>query len=422
MLPLYSLIYAIALFFLFPLELRKRPGKVRRRWFREKFGSMDIPDFASGERRKPLIWVHAVSVGEVMAAAYFVRAFMQKHPEYGVVISTITDTGQNVARERLSGLAQVVYMPFDLGWALKRAVKHLKPSVFVNMETELWPNLFSALKKEGVPIVVMNGRISDRSFRRYMKIRPVMRKIVRNVALFCMQDEEYARRIIELGANNNNVLITGSFKFDIKVKDEYLLWTGALRSPVLIAGSTHPGEEDLIVSVYSGLREKHSDLTLVLAPRHPQRFDEVEDLLKKRGVPYARRSALDSAGDGSISGTVILLDSMGELSSVYRACDIAVMGGSFIEHGGQNPLEPAYWGIPVVCGPHMDNFPFIRNFYDKGAALEVDESTLPEALESLLSSPERRREMGGMARSLLLNNQGAVGKALKAVERYMRIV
>jgi 3-deoxy-D-manno-octulosonic-acid transferase len=421
MLRLYSLIYAIALFLVFPFELRKRPANLWRKWLRERFGGLKDPTSSSGDGASPLIWVHAVSVGEAIAAACFIRAFNKKHPEYRVVMSTVTDTGQKVARERLSGLGRVVYMPFDMAWTIRRAIRGLKPTIFVNMETELWPNLFNSLREAGIPVVVMNGRISEKSFRGYRKIRHFMKSVIKSVNMFCMQNEEYAGRIIELGADKENVEITGSFKFDVNVRDEVLQWTRALHGPVIVAGSTHAGEEELIVTVYRELRGRHHELNLVLAPRHPERFDEAERVLRSKGVAYVRRSALNTSGAGGLSGSVVLLDTVGELSSVYGVCDVAVIGGSFIRHGGQNPLEPAYWGKPVVCGPYMDNFPFIKEFYMEGAALEVKAEGLLEALAALIASPEGMKRMGEKARGMLMKNQGAVQKALRLVEEHIGV-
>jgi 3-deoxy-D-manno-octulosonic-acid transferase len=427
MLPLYSLAYSIALIFILPGELRKRAVGLRARWLREKRGFIDLggrPAGAGGlsakNGRGPLLWVHAVSVGEAIAASYFIRAFKEKHPEFEVLVSTITDTGQDVARKRLEGLADVFYMPFDLKWALNRAIRRIKPTVFVNMETELWPNLIRCLKMAGVPIIVMNGRISDKSYARYAKIRPLIRKTLRDIDLFLMQDGEYARRVVDLGAEDKNVVITGSFKFDVKVKDEALPWTGSINKPIIIAGSTHGGEEELISDAYLALKGAHKGLNLIIAPRHPQRFGEVEALIKSRGVACVKRSGLGAASAEKISGSVVLLDSIGELSAVYRVCDIAVMGGSFIEHGGQNPLEPAYWGVPAVCGPHMENFPFMEDFYREGAAVGTDRAGLAGDLDGLLNSPERRRSIGERARALLLKNRGAVGKAVEAMEGYLK--
>jgi 3-deoxy-D-manno-octulosonic-acid transferase len=220
--------------------------------------------------------------------------------------------------------------------------------------------------------------------------------------------------MISLGADRDNVINTGSFKFDVNVTVEEAGWARSLNGPVIIAGSTHRGEESLALEAYKGLIKKHEELVLIIAPRHPQRFDEVWDALRLEFPGSLRRSGLEDAEH--ISGAVVLLDTVGELSSVYRAADVAVIGGSFIPHGGQNPLEPAYWGKPVICGPHMDNFPFIKEFYDAGAALECSSETLEACIDSLLESSERRMEIGGRARDILVRNRGAVQKTIEVVE------
>jgi 3-deoxy-D-manno-octulosonic-acid transferase len=409
---LYSLVYSIALACVFPFEYSKRPRSARKRWLREKLGRVRPVSDAG-----PLVWVHAVSVGEVLAAEAFIKALKKKHPALEVAVSTITDTGQEVARSRLGGLSGVFYMPFDMGFTMERAIAALMPSVFIIMETELWPNAIWKMKGSGVPVVMLNGRISGSSFKGYRKVRPFMRKVLEQVDAFCMQDEEYARRMVEMGAPPEKVRVTGNFKFDISLPGEKPQWGALLRGPVVVAGSTHRGEEAMIISAYESLKAEFEDLNLIIAPRHPERFDEVEGLLREGRVPYVRRSNL---GDSPISGKAVLLDTMGELSAVYSLGDVAVMGGSFIEHGGQNPLEPAYWGKPVVCGPHMENFPFVREFYEAVAAVEASEGNLPAVLRDLLSSPERRGAIGAAAADLLRKNSGAVKRAIEVVEGFLR--
>jgi len=363
------------------------------------------------------VWVHAVSVGEVIAAETFIKALKKRYPDINVVVSTITDTGQKVAGERLRGIADTVYMPFDLDFIMRNAIKALKPRLFVVMETELWPNAIWGMQSANVPVVMLNGRISDSSYKGYSKLKIFMKNVLRHVNIFCMQDEEYARRITDLGAPADRVKVTGSLKFDISLSGHRPEWGGFIKGPVIVAGSTHRGEEDLIVVAYDKLRADFGDLNLVIAPRHPERFDEVEKLLKDRSIKYVRRSKLN---ESEISGTVVLLDTIGELSGVYAIADIAVMGGSFIEHGGQNPLEPAYWGKPVVCGPHMENFPFIDEFYAHDAAVQTSGGSLYETLRGLISSREKRESMGRAAGELLKKNRGALDRALDVVEEYLK--
>lgn len=389
-------------------------------WLREKLGALRLSGSSggnlSGWAARP-VWVHAVSVGEVIASVPFIRALRKRHPEVPVVVSTITDTGRKVAGERLKDIAGVIYMPFDIPFFLKRAANRIRPSVFIVMETEIWPNAFRTMKADGVPAIVLNGRISQASFRGYVRIRFFMKKVLGFVDLFCMQDETYASRIRELGAKDNKINITGSFKFDIKVNYEEISWASLLSGPVIVAGSTHRGEDEIILSAYRNLRGEFHDLNLVLAPRHPERFQEVEELLKGSGLNHVRRTGLDGARPRS--GCVVLLDTVGELSSVYGMADVAVVGGSFVAHGGQNPLEPAAHGKPVVCGPHMHNFPFIKEFYAHGAALQANGDHLHAVIGELLKSPEKRAAMGERAKAIVDENRGAVERALNALEKFL---
>jgi 3-deoxy-D-manno-octulosonic-acid transferase len=422
---LYSALYCVALALLLPFQYLKRPKALRKRWLRERLGGIAPKNgsrplqggYMTLKKGSMTLWVHAVSVGEVMAASTFIKALKERHPGLRLVVSTVTDTGQKVAQERLSSLAEIIYLPFDVAMLFRRAADKVRPGLFIVMETELWPNALRVLRKRGIPVIVLNGRISDASFKGYKLVRFFIKTVLQDVTLFCMQEELYADRIVELGADRKNVIITGNFKFDIKVLLEEPRWALGIAGPVIVAGSTHKGEEDLIVSTYIRLREDFGDLTLIVAPRHPERFDEVEGLIRAKGLPCLRRSLLQ--GPEPLSGSVVLLDTVGELSSVYSVADIAVIGGSFIGHGGQNPLEPAYWGKPVVCGPHMENFPFISEFYETGAAARTGGPELYQALKELLLHPERRDEMGRKAGDLLKRKSGSVDKALRAVEEHL---
>ena len=369
----YSAFYTVALAFLLPFEYLKRPHELRRRWLFERLG------YYAGERvTGRTVWVHAVSVGEVIASVPLVKKIKQKHPSLSIVISTVTDTGQKVAMDLAGGLtairAEIIYVPFDLPFAVRNAVRRIRPSAFIIMETELWPNNIRMLQESSVPVVLMNGRLSERSYKRYKKLVFFIGEVLRDVSILCVQDEIYARRFRDLGAASDRIKVIGSFKFDTQSSSTAPDWTKALRGPVIIAGSTHETEEELVLDAHARLKSDFPSLNLIVAPRHPGRFKAVEELIKKRGLKYTKRSEIAAAvktdsgqaGMTKLEGQVILLDVMGELAAVYGAADIAVMGGSFIEHGGQNPLEPASWGKVVVCGPHMENFPFIGDFYAAG--------------------------------------------------------
>ncbi len=420
MFPLYSLLYLLAIAILFPKEYLKRPGELRSTWLREKLGFLELPPGfvgatdQSGQSEKTL-WVHAVSVGEAAAAATFIREYKGLHPDDRIVVSTITDTGRAVAKERLAGLAEVVYLPFDLTGAISRALSRVRPDVFVIMETEIWPNLIRTVKAHDIPVVLVNGRISEGSFRNYMRIKGFLLHVLKLIDVFCVQDDIYAERLLELGVDSNKIDKTGNFKFDVKVKDEEIEWISRLEGQVIVAGSTHAGEDEVILAAYRSLLEVYKGLNLIIAPRHPRRFDDVWGLMEKEGVYCIRRSEIGVGG--VMTGSVVLLDTVGELSAVYRAADVVVMGGSFIPHGGQNPLEPAYWGKPVLCGPHMENFPFIKEFYDSGAACETSAGGLAGDIGGLLESEDRRRSMGAGARAILEENRGAVDRAIRIVDR-----
>ena len=422
---IYSLIYAIVIFFLLPFEYFKRPGDLRTRWLREKFGLLDLEPRASKPPGRTLdqsgsVWVHAVSVGEVIAAAPLLKRIRERYPAKGIILSTITDTGQKVASERAPAGTKIVYLPFDVPLVLNPVLRRANPCLLIVIETELWPNMFRLFGAHRIPVILMNGRISEKSFRGYQKISFFMKRVLSNVDFFGMQNDEYAGRIISLGVDRARVKTLGNFKFDSGPSSRPPEWAAKIKGPVITAGSTHEGEEELMASLYLALKKDFPNLNVIIAPRHPERFRSVADMLCARGVPFVKRSDFEHGnGSSSIEGQLILLDSVGELSSVYGMSDIAVIGKSFRGAGGQNPLEPAYWGRPVICGPHMENFPVIQDFYEEGAAIEVNEEGLYVQLKELLVSPDRAKEIGSRAQKLYRRNSGAVEKAMEVIARYI---
>lgn len=405
---LYSVIYALVLPVIFPGQYKKRPADLRPLWLRQKLGRLKPRTDDT-----PLLWVHAVSVGETATAATFINSFMKSHPEYRVVISTVTDTGRKVAIDRLGGRAEVIYLPFDLPVFIKSAIRALRPSVFVVMETEIWPNLFHCMSSSGVPVAMLNGRISKKSFNSYLKLKFALKPVLANVSAFSMQSPTYAERIIRMGAEPSRVRVDGNLKFDIKLDRKVIQWTRGLSGPIVVAGSTHRGEEELMAGVFKSILSRRA-VSLILAPRHPERTQEVEGVLRSHGLTCLKRSEIKNSEPSTAD--VVLVDTVGELTSIYSEADISIIGGSFIPHGGQNPLEPAYWGKPVICGPNMWNFPFIDEFYKAGAAVEANESNLMEIVEGLLDSPQRCKRMGQQAYEIVERNRGAVGQALQTVE------
>jgi len=430
---LYSLLYCVVLLVLLPVHYLKRPKELRKRWLREKFGFFNSLPITHHPSR---IWVHAVSVGEVMAALPLLKRLREKYPSKSIILSTITDTGQTVGKNAAPQGTSVVYLPFDIPFVLKTVLERVTPEILITIETELWPNIFKVFRDRKIPIVLMNGRISENSFKGYKKISFLMKRVLSNVSLFCMQSDLDAKRIGGLGVDRERIKVLGNFKFDTKPPSAIPAWAERIVGPVVVAGSTHDGEEELMISVYRELNKEFPDLNLIVAPRHPERFKEVEDLLKSKGIPFIKRSEfgtsnspappLEKGGGGGFSepqflkGEIVLLDTVGELSAIYGISDVAVIGKSFKGYGGQNPLEPAYWGKAIVCGPHMENFPFIQDFYGQGAAIEVNEKSLYPAVRELLFSPEKAKKMGEKANELYTKNTGAVDRAMEVISQYIR--
>ncbi|MBF0505354.1 MAG: 3-deoxy-D-manno-octulosonic acid transferase [Nitrospirae bacterium] len=414
---LYSALYTAALAFLLPFEYLKRPVELRKRWLVERFGIYEAARFCCAP-----VWIHAVSVGEVIASVPLLKKIKERHPSLDVIISTVTDTGQKVARERAGAYAEIIYVPFDFPFAVRNALCKVRPAVFIIMETELWPNIIRILKENNVPVVLMNGRLSERSHKGYKKMVFFIKHVLRNFTFLCVQDDIYAERFRSLGAEPERIKVLGSFKFDTRPSSSVPAWTETLSGPIIIAGSTHETEEDLILDAYMRLKSDFPGLNLIIAPRHPERFRTVEELLKKSGLKYIKRSDIpfrNGDTEKTASGLVVLLDVIGELSAVYGAADIAVMGGSFIEHGGQNPLEPAFWRKAVVCGPHMENFPFMEEFYSSKGAVMAEARLLYGVLKGLLDSPEEMHRMGGIAKDLYEKNSGATDRAMEIIEKIL---
>jgi 3-deoxy-D-manno-octulosonic-acid transferase len=452
----YSILYLTALIFLLPFEYIKRPKELRKKWLKERFGFFNALRITHHASR---IWIHAVSVGEVIAAVPLIKKIKERYSLKEIVVSTVTDTGQRVATEKIGDIARIIYAPFDIPFAINSAVRKIKPSFFIIMETELWPNIIRILNRKGVPVLLMNGRISEKSFRGYKKLRFFINPVLKDVRIFCMQNELYAERIKAMGAQIDKVKVIGNFKFDTKPSSHIPEWTRILKSqassvksqlpvtsyqlPVksqeftIIAGSTHRTEEEIILNAYIKIKNDFPATTLIIAPRHPERFREVEDLIKKRGLSCLKVSEIKTEDEklrrledkrktenkkfltSQSLNFVILLDVIGELSSVYSVCDVAIMGGSFIKHGGQNPLEPAYWGKAIICGHHMENFSFINEFYKGGGALKVDADNLYESLRNLLASPEKMSSMGSIANKLYNKNSGATDRAMEIIGTYL---
>jgi 3-deoxy-D-manno-octulosonic-acid transferase len=415
----YSVLYTLAVIILLVPQYLKRPPEMRRKWLRDKFGIFDSSLFAP---HSSVVWVHAVSVGEVHAVIPLLKKLRAAYPDLSVILSTITDTGQMVAREKAPEGTLIVYLPFDLRGILNRCFARVTPKLFIVVETELWPNIFKISHERHVPVIVLNGRISEKSAQGYRKISFFMKKVFNCVTLFSMQSDADAERIRSIGADPMKVSVSGNFKFDMDMPQDVPVWIREIKGPVIVAGSTHAGEEEIIINAYRENVYLFPGLKLVIAPRHPERFKEAEETIIKSDIRYVKRSGV-SAESRELSATsscILLLDTVGELSAVYSIADMAIMGKSFSGFGGQNPLEPAYWGKPIICGPRMENFPFIREFIEAGAAFEVTSTGLAKKIKELLMQPEKAKAAGETARALYLRNSGAIDRAMKIMGDFIR--
>jgi 3-deoxy-D-manno-octulosonic-acid transferase len=357
------------------------------------------------------IWIHAVSVGEVLTARALLPELRERYPKLRLFLSTTTMTGQQIARNNLQYVDEVFYFPFDLSFIVNRTLKLVKPRLFIMMETEIWPNLLRACDRAGVKTMLVNGRISARSYPRYQLVRPFFRRVLRHVDRFCMQSDESARRVVDIGADRDRVMVTGSLKFDsLEIPGSSPGDRGSNRvlryfrispdRPVLIAASTLKGEEDAILEAFQRIRATMTNALLIIAPRKPQRFDDVERLARRAGWNVARRSELRV--DAEPRQDVVVLDTIGELAQLYQVATAVFVGGSLVDSGGHNILEPAVFGKPIVFGPYMHNFAEIaRTFLDNDAAIQVRTGReLDTVLLGLLGDPVRRARVGGAPRGL----------------------
>jgi 3-deoxy-D-manno-octulosonic-acid transferase len=376
----------------------------------------------------PRAWLHAVSVGEAIAATPLVEGLRRQYPSLPLVMTTTTATGAAVVRERFAGHAEHRFFPLDLPGAARRAIAAIDPAFLIVMETELWPTLLRALARARTPVMVANGRLSDRSFRRYQLVRGFMREMLADVAVFAMRSAEDARRVIALGAPPERVVVTGNIKHDVAADDPAgaaELWRRLFGleagAPIWVAGSTHAGEEGAVLDAHAEARRKFPRLALVIAPRHPERVPEVVALVRERGAAPWRRSELPHRARAE-GAHVIVLDTVGELAQLYAVADVVFMGGSFVPAGGHNMLEAAARGKPVLTGPHAENFrEAIVLLVPAGAARMLTAAgELGPALIGLLDDAGARDRMGAAGRAAVASRHGAVKEILELAARFLR--
>jgi len=415
---LYNVVLAVGFVIGLPWFLWKgRASGKYLRTFRERMGRLPVYLNLDGDRS---IWIHAVSVGEVLAARPLVPALRERFPGHRIFLSTTTLTGNEVAKKSVRGLDGLFFAPFDFPHAVRRALDVVNPALLLLVETELWPNLIHEASRRGARVALVNGRISPRSFPRYLRLRRLLSRVLSEIDLFLMQGEAHAERIRAMAAPPERVRVTGNLKFDAVEAGrppERLarLIQGGPPRPLWVAGSTVEGEEPLVLAAFHRVRERVPNARLLVAPRHPERFGEAQRHVESAGFRCERRSGLEPRG--WTNGAVLLLDTLGELAHVYALASVVFVGGSLVPSGGHNILEPAVAGKPVLVGPHMENFQEIADTFRAESALvqvaSADE--LAREVAGLLLDEARRRELGERARRLVGRNRGAVSRTTEAL-------
>ncbi len=421
MLGLYSLVLHIA----FPVTLYHLIWRgLRQREYLHRWNER----YAWPNGQPPLegtIWVHAVSVGEVLAARPLVDGLLARYPDRPLLVTTITPTGSERVRALWGDRVRHVYLPYDLGSMVRRFLDHARPALAVIVETEIWLNLYVECGRRGIPLVMVNARLSQRSLRGYLPVRKLARLAMRAVRLVAAQSAADAERLARIGADPERIVVTGNLKYDLEVPEglatQALQWReawGATR-PVWVAASTHPPEEDAVLDAHAGLLARHPDALLLWAPRHPERFTAAAEAAGDRGFSVRTRRA---DGLPAPDTRVFVIDTMGELLGFFAAADVAFVGGSLCEVGGHNVLEPAALGVPSVVGPHTFNFADVTRRMRQAGALEqvADAAAMADTVRGLLADPARRAGMGAAGRAQVAELSGALARTLALVDEVLQ--
>ena len=431
---MWRLFYNIVLLVVSPLIVavllakpRCRPGLLQRLGLENsRSGLSPRPD----QPDRPVIWIHAVSLGEVVAVTPLVNELHRRHPAHRLVVSTVTETGREAVEQRLAGVADHCYAPLDFPWVVSRFIERLQPCLYLFVETELWPNLLWHLRRRGVPTALVNGRLSSRSFARqqWAPVRSFYRTMLQTLTLCLMQSDRDVDRIVALGAEVSRVRRTGNIKFDqprpnVAENETTRALLGIQDTEQLfVAGSTHPGEEEILIECYQALVARYPSAVLLLAPRHIERAESVEAMIRTRGLAVQRRSTIGQAGVLRSTGPrVVVLDSRGELATIYREAVVAFVGGTLVPIGGHNLLEPAQWAKPVLFGLYTDHCAEIADLLVQagGGRRVLQAKDLTQQVMALFSDGEERERMGRSARQVVEQNQGALQRTLEAIDRLL---
>jgi 3-deoxy-D-manno-octulosonic-acid transferase len=423
---LYNILLHLGILLSFPYYLikAKKTGVDIRYWF----GYLPQELMVNTDTRKT-VWIHAVSVGEVNSVRPLIKALRTAYPDWKIVLSTVTGAGQEFARKSVKEADQFVFFPSDLPWTLRRYYHYIHPQLLLIVETELWPNLISMAAARSIPVVLVNGSISGQSASRYRKIKWLFQPILNQITLFLMQSPTESDRIISFGAPQEKVIDTGNIKFDVSIpelnesdKQQYLSLFGFNQTqPILLIGSTHPGEETIILRVFTELQKQVSALKLILVPRHPHRADEVSKEIESQHLTCVRRSELANSAIRNPQSAIILVDTVGELTKLYSLATIVFVGGSLVPIGGHNILEPAVLGKPVLFGPYMqETKDSTELLLSSGGGIQVQsEQELVEKILFLLNHPEERSGLGKKAKLAVIANQGATKNILTLLGKYL---
>lgn len=422
MYAVYSALLAIALLLTLPYWLMQMShhGKYRAGLW-ERLGK--VPGRLAMRPEEPTIWIHAVSVGEVLAVIALVAELKRRHQYLRIVVSTTTDTGQKLARKEF-GEKNVFYFPLDFAFAIRPYLRAVRPQLLILAETEFWPNILRLAHNSGTRIAVVNGRISDRSWPNYRRFRGLLTKVLNNIDLFLAQTKEDARRLAEIGALPERVQVTGNLKFDAPSPPEPPILASirqklhdADAGPMLVCGSTVEGEERILLQAFENVLASYPHAMMILAPRHPERFTAVAQLLEELGIRFWRRSLWSGE---ALTGGVFLLDSIGELAALYALADIAFVGGSLVPRGGHNILEAARHGVPIVVGPHTENFrDTIRLFESQQAVRIATPAELPLVFMDLIANENVRNDLGQRAAQTLRSQTGATQRTADAIDKLL---
>lgn len=393
--------------------------------FLQRLGWYDA-DVKAQLAAKPRLWVHAVSVGEMYVALRFIEGWRQAHPEAAFVVTTNTSTAHRLAGKAMNPADVLLYFPVDFPLVVRSVLHRLKPVRLIMTEGELWPNLLHAARARGIPLALINGRVSDRSFPRYRRLRGVFGPVLRTFDVICAQGRQDAERYVAIGADPAHVVVTGSAKYDVALqapgdpaKGRAILAEAGIpaTASVLLGGSTWAGEEEILLDAYRRLKAVHPELVLVLVPRHAERRDEVMAAIRARGLSVVQRSAMADRPASAAVPDVLLADTTGELRHIYTAGDVVFVGKSLTQHGGQNVIEPAACGKAVVVGPNMENFPDImQDFREAGAIVQVaDAAQFAVEVERLLGDTVCRQAMGDKARAVVDARRGGIRHMVEAI-------